>query len=220
MPVTRLYLIRHGATEANRARPYRLQGRGTDLPLDEVGRSQARRASEVLVSAGVRLAVVYSSPLRRAMETARLVAEPHGLEPCPVALLTEADVGRWESLTWDEVRAREPELHDRFHADPGRVPYPEGESFADVAVRVVPVMADLALKHPGEVIAVVAHNVVNRAYLAELLGVPIERARALRQSNGGINVIDYHEDGRVEVFSVNGALHLEGLETAGARPVG
>ena len=219
MSVTRVYLIRHGATEANRARPYRLQGRGTDLSLDELGRAQAERASGALVSSGVRLAAVYSSPLSRAMETARMVAEPHGLVPEPVEGLTEADVGRWEGLTWEDVREREPALYDRFHGDPGRVPYPEGESFSDVAERVSPVMSRLASEHPGETIAVVAHNVVNRAYLAGLLGVPIERARALRQSNGGINVIEY-EDGRVQVFTVNAALHLEGLETAGANPAG
>ena len=179
MSVTRVYLIRHGATEANRARPYRLQGRGTDLPLDALGRAQAERTAGALVTAGVRLVAVYSSPLSRALETARVVAEPHGLVPQAVEGLTEADVGRWEGLTWDDVQSREPELFERFHGDPGRVPYPDGESFADVADRVSPVMAGLASEHPGESIAVVAHNVVNRAYLAGLLGVPIERARAL-----------------------------------------
>jgi broad specificity phosphatase PhoE len=220
MPITRVYLIRHGATEANRARPYRLQGRGTDLPLDGLGRLQAERAAEALVSAGLKLDAVYSSPLRRAFETAQIVGEPHGLEPRPLDGLTEADVGRWEGLTWEEVQAREPDLYERFHADPGRVPYPEGESFADVAQRVSPIIAALVSKHPGETVAVVAHNVVNRAYLAGLLGVPIERARTLRQSNGGINVIEYQEDGQAQVFSVNSALHLEGVETAGAKTAG
>lgn len=219
MSVTRVYLIRHGATEANRARPYRIQGRGTDLALDAVGRAQAERASGALVAGGVRLSAVYSSPLRRAVETARWVAEPHGLGAQAVEGLTEADVGRWEGLTWDDVREREPDLYDRFHADPGRVPYPEGESFADVAERVTPVMGRLALEHRGESIAVVAHNVVNRAYLAGLLGVPIERARAIRQSNGGINVVEY-EDSRAQVFTVNAALHLEGVETPGTKPAG
>lgn len=219
MPTTRVYLIRHGATEANRARPYRLQGRRIDLPLDALGRSQAERAAGALVSAGVKLDAVYSSPLLRAMETARLVGGPHGLEPRSTDGLTEADVGRWEGLTWEEVRAREPELYERFHTDPGRVPYPEGESFADVAQRVSPVIADLASKHPDQTLAVVAHNVVNRAYLAGLMGLPVERARALRQSNGGINTIHY-EEGQAQVFTLNSALHLEGLETAGAKPAG
>lgn len=219
MSLTRVYLIRHGATEANRARPYRLQGRGTDLPLDELGRAQARRASEALAGSGVVLEAVYTSPLSRAVETARVVGDAYGLAPRVVAGLTEADVGRWEGLTWEEVQAREPELYERFHGDPGRVRYPEGESFEDVAERVGPEMARLAREHPGVAIAVVAHNVVNRAYLAGLLGVPIERARALRQSNGGISVIEY-EDGEARVFSVNAALHLEGVETSGARPAG
>jgi broad specificity phosphatase PhoE len=212
---TRVYLLRHGATEANRAVPYRLQGSGIDLPLDALGNEQARRAAEALAALG--LEAVYASPLLRAMETARWVARAHGLGLVAVAELAEADVGRWEGLTWEQARERDPEWHDRFHANPGAVPYPGGESFLDVGRRVSPAIAGLAAAHPGARIAVVGHNVVNRAYLAPLLGLTIEKARALRQANGGINLIEYEEE-QIRVVTLNACLHLEGLETLGAPP--
>jgi broad specificity phosphatase PhoE len=169
---------------------------------------QASRAGEAL--AHVSFAAVYSSPLLRAMETARIIVEHRGLEPVSVADLTEAEVGRWEGLTWDEARAQDPGLYEQFMADPGSVPYPEGESFLDVQKRVAPALAAIAHRHPGSHVVVVGHNVVNRAYLALPLGLPIARARSVRQSNGGINIVEF-EDSTATVLSLNSCLHLDGL---------
>ena len=207
-PMTRIFLLRHGATSSNRQVPYRLQGRWSDHPLDALGITQATRAAEALSS--VKFAAAYSSPLSRALETARLIVAPRGLEPQTVSDLIEADLGRWEGLTWDEARARDPELFDRFMADPGAVPYPDGESFLDVQRRVAPALAAVAERHPDADVLVVGHNVVNRAYLALPLGIPISRARAIRQSNGGINIIEF-EGANATVVCLNACLHLEGL---------
>jgi broad specificity phosphatase PhoE len=206
---TVVYLLRHGATAVNREVPNRLQGKGIDLPLDPIGREQAARAAEAL--AGHRLEAVYASPMLRALQTASIVAEPHRLTPAPIEAIIEADVGRWEGLTWAEASAQDPEQYDRFHANPGTIPYPDGESFQDVQRRAIPALAALAANHPGGRIAVIAHNVVNRAVLASLLGLPIDLARSLRQSNCGINVLHYRPGG-VELFAMNACLHLEGLE--------
>lgn len=211
--MTRIILLRHGATALNRAVPYRIQGRLSDPPLDELGRRQARAAAAAVSGAGLRLVAVYTSPLRRAFETAQALAEPLGVAVIAQSDLIEADVGRWEGRTWAEVEAAEPGEFARFMADPGTVPYPGGESFLDVQRRVSPVLEGLAAEHRGQTIGVVAHNVVNRAVLARLLGVPIERARALRQSNGGINVLE--DDGHgLRVAMLNVALHLEGIDAA------
>lgn len=208
--MTVVYLLRHGATAANRCVPYRLQGRGADLPLDPLGEAQALRTAEVL--AGRDLTAVYSSPLLRARQTADRVAGGAGLVPVIVPALTEADVGLWEGLSWEEIRRRDPDRLERFLAAPGTVPYPGGESFLDVQRRVAPALAALAEAHPEGRIAVVGHNVVNRAYLALLLGLPIDRARSLRQANGGINVL--HLDGsETPVLTLNACLHLDGLES-------
>ncbi len=205
MAETIVYLLRHGATAANREVPYRLLGRSLDLSLDEEGTDQARRAGEAL--RGHRLAAVYASPMVRALETAARVASPHGLEPVVVEGLIEADLGRWEGLTWEQARAADPEHHEAFLAHPGTVPYPDGESFKDAQDRMIPTVAGLAARHPGERIAVVSHNVTNRAYLAGLMGIPIDRAREIRQANGGISVIRYDWSHPV-VESLNVTFHL------------
>ncbi|MEO6811729.1 MAG: histidine phosphatase family protein [Isosphaeraceae bacterium] len=202
---TLVYLLRHGATALNRLVPYRLQGRGSDPSLDPEGQDQARRAAGALAT--LPITAVYTSPLARAFETAAIVALPHRLDPVAVPALIEADIGRWEGLTWTEAQAQDPDQHARFHADPGATAYPDGESFLDVSRRVGPTLADLADAHLGEQIIVVGHNVVNRAYLATLLGLPIDLARSLRQSNGGINLIQY--DGpSARVVTLNATLHL------------
>jgi broad specificity phosphatase PhoE len=209
--MTVVYLIRHGSTAVNRQVPYRLQGRQIDVGLDPEGAEQARRAAAAL--AGCEVAAVYTSPLIRARETAAAVALPHTLEPIAVPELIEADLGRWEGLTWAEAEARDPEHYQLFHAHPGTVPYPDGESFLDVQRRVEPVVARLAAAHPGRGIIVVGHNVVNRAYLAGIFGLPIDLARPIRQANGGINVIRY-EGPQAQVETLNAWFHLGDLGPA------
>jgi broad specificity phosphatase PhoE len=203
---TTVYLLRHGATAANREIPYRLLGRTLDLPLDEEGRDQARRAADVLQSLPIE--AVYCSPLLRARETAYAIASTCcGIQPIPFADLIEADLGRWEGLTWDQALEADPEHYEAFHANPGTVPYPGGESFLDAQRRMISCIDMLTSWHGFGQIAVVSHNVTNRAYLAGLLGIPIDHARAIRQANGGINVIRY-EGGKPQVETLNSRFHL------------
>src|SRR5262245_19291010 len=112
---TILYLIRHGATEANLARPPLLQGCRHDLPLAPLGIRQAEATRDFLAIRPVDSC--YCSPMRRAVQTATIVAAPHGLAPVPLEALTECDVGRWEGLDWETIRAREPESFRQFMAD-------------------------------------------------------------------------------------------------------
>ncbi|MDB5351615.1 MAG: Phosphoglycerate mutase [Planctomycetota bacterium] len=207
--MTRIYLLRHGATTANREVPYRLQGRGSDRPLDETGLRQADAAGRVLAS--IKLNGLYSSPLLRALQTARSLGSHHGRIPIPIPGLIEGDIGRWEGLTWDEAAVRDPDHHARFMTNPGTVPYPDGESFLDVQRRASIAIAELAAAHRGETIAIVGHNILNRAYLSPLLGLPIDRARGIRQSNCGINVIEVEPEGGSVLITLNSALHLDGL---------
>lgn len=202
-----LYLLRHGATAANRENPYRLQGRHLDLELDETGRRQAQQAANALRQ--VPLSAVYCSPLIRARQTASPIARIQNLTPIENDGLTEADIGRWEGKTWAEVEAEEPELYREFMKHPGLVRYLDGESFLDVQKRVTPVLSGLAERHDGQAIAVVSHNIVNRAVLAGLIGLPINAARSIKQSNGGISLIEYGGH-RPTVVMLNSCLHLGG----------
>src|SRR5262249_9601668 len=115
---TVLYLIRHGATEANLAKPARLQGRRHNPPLARVGVRQAQATRDFLAIRPIH--ACYCSPLLRAVQTATIVAAPHGLAPIPVEALTECDVGRWEGLDWQTIRSLDPEGFQRFHGGPGQ----------------------------------------------------------------------------------------------------
>ena len=204
---TLLLLIRHGATDCNLARPPRLQGRGINLGLSVEGRRQAEQTASFL--RGCRLDRVYSSPLKRAWETATALARPQELSVEAVAELVEVDVGRWENLSWDEIRRDDAAAYAQFLEDCGTFGYAGGENMLQVQQRVTPILTGLLQQNVGKRIAVVCHSVANRAYLAGLLQLPLARCRDLAQDNCGLNVVVYR-DGQAELRTLNSVFHLDG----------
>src|SRR5437762_538885 len=153
---TTLYLLRHAATEANLAQPPRLQGRHNP-PLARLGIRQAEATRDFLAIRPIDYC--YCSPMLRAVQTAAIVAAPHGLAPQPIEALTECEVGRWEGLDWQTIRQRDAEGYQRFMANPAEHGYPGGESFADVHQRASAALEALLTEHAGEAILVVGHHV-------------------------------------------------------------
>src|SRR5262245_13991006 len=125
-----MLLLRHGATENNVARPLRLQGCRSDLPLSAEGRIQAERTAAYL--ARYRLDAIYSSPLLRAQQTSAAIAARHGLPVETISELTEVDVGEWEGRAWEEIERREADAHRAFMENPAVNPYRGGESLNQV----------------------------------------------------------------------------------------
>ena len=201
-----LYLVRHGATANNWARPPRLQGRRTDPGLSEEGHHQARQTG--LALADLPLSTVYTSPLLRARQTARAVAEPHGLEVEVVQDLIEVDVGQWEGRSWDEIQKTDPEAYRLFTTDAGVHPYLGGENLGTVQARVIPALEQLMADNLGRLVAAVGHNCLNRAYLAHLLGMPLAKYRSIPQDNCGLNLLRYYH-GRVKPVTINAVTHLD-----------
>lgn len=200
-----LYLIRHGATDNNQASPPRLQGR-TDTCLSVDGLRQAERTAQWLASRPV--AAVYSSPLLRARQTAESIARGRHLKVQPVGDLIEVDIGRWEGLSWEEVERTDPEAYRRFMADASTNPYLGGEDLSTVQARVIPAVERLMAQNAGRLIVAVAHNVVNRAYLAHLLRMPLAHYRSIPQDNCGVNLLR-SQNGRIKVVTLNSVDHLQ-----------
>ncbi len=200
-----LYLIRHGATKNNLASPPLLQGSGTDPGLSTEGHNQAAKTASQL--AHLPISAVYSSPLKRAMETGIAVAQAHAVSCQSIEELIEVDVGRWRDRHWEEIAENEPEAYKNFIRDPASHPYAEGETFADVFKRTLPVFNRLLDTHSGQSIVVIGHNVVNRVYLAHLANIPLSKSREIRQANCGINIITRrkHKD---QLITMNAAFHL------------
>ena len=203
---TLLYLVRHGATPANEQRPYVLQGRGIDTSLSDTGQQQAAAVAEFLADRP--LDAVISSPMKRARETADAIAQPHQIKASVLDNISECDVGRWEGRDWDSIMQDDAEAYSRFIDDPGIHGYPDGESYQDVLDRVGTPIDNLLAAHRGQTVALVAHNIVNRVYLARLMGWPISRAREIRQDNTGINVIRGRDD-EITLMSFNVRFHLD-----------
>jgi broad specificity phosphatase PhoE len=203
--MTTLLLVRHGATAANLSRPSTLQGLRPDSELAPPGLEQARALGQALRSFPV--VTIYSSPLRRALATAKVIGSQLGVAVVVEPGLVEADVGLWAGLSWEEVERDWPDAYRAFHDDPEQSGYLGGESLEDVRRRVLPVAERLVSSHEGESVVAVAHGAVNRVLLACWLGLPLRYARRLPQDNGGFSLVEF-QGGSAQVRSLNETAHL------------
>lgn len=188
---TRLYLVRHGATALSAED--RFAG-ATDVELSGEGRAQVEHLAVRL--ADDRITAVYASPLRRTMETARLIARPHGLTPIPCDGLREIHHGRWEGLRRAEVEAQFSDEYAAWEADPFTFAPEGGESGLNVLARALPVIRDIVLKHAGENVVVVSHKATLRLLISSLLGFDARGYRdRLDQSPACLNLDFSHLKG-------------------------
>lgn len=164
-------LVRHGETDWNRER--RFQGHA-DVPLNASGRAQVRTLAEEL--AGERFAAAYTSPLRRAAESAEILAATLGVELHASEALREVDVGSWSGLTVDEVESRYPEGFARW-IDWRCEGWEDGEAYEDFSRRVVGGLRELAVRHPDEQVLAVTHGGPIRSALASALGLSLDEVR-------------------------------------------
>ena len=187
---TIVYLVRHGSVVGAETR--RFIGH-LDVPLSPSGEAEAAALGRKL--AGTKLAAAYCSDLARTRRTAEILATPHGLEAVPLPALREFSMGRWEGLTAAEIRALDPAAFEAWMADVGRFQFPGGESLADVSARAWPAFEDIAARHPGSRILVVAHGGPNRILLCRALGIRPERILALGQDYAALSVLERDTSG-------------------------
>ncbi len=187
--MTTILLARHGETDWNREG--RFQGHA-DPPLNDTGRAQAVELGEALRAD--ELAAIYSSPLRRALETAEVVAASRGLEPIPVEWLREIDVGSWQGLTRPEIEQRFPGQFARWlDYEQG---WEDGESYDELGRRVVSALLELADRHAGERILAVTHGGPIRAAFAFAAGTSHAEARRHGPAIANVFVAEFAvEDG-------------------------
>ncbi len=183
---SRILLIRHGRTHLNAAGL--LRGH-LDPPLDEVGRAEAGRLGKALAKDEIRLVV--ASPLLRAVQTAKAIAAPHGIEVTVDERLVDRDYGAWAGHAKREVEAK----HGTLDNAPGVEP------LADVTERAIKAVEELALRSVGTSTVAVTHDVVLRQVLVALcpnLGDP----EGIAQHTGCLNSLVYR-DGAWSVESLN-----------------
>lgn len=173
-----LILVRHGETLHN---VNRITQGWSDSELSERGREQVLRLAERIRA--MQPTALYSSPLGRAMSTARAIADATGLEIVQLDDLREMNYGRWEGRAFLDIRVEEEELYRRFIADED-CPCPGGESHADVRRRMMRALETVN----SERAVVVAHGTAIRIGATALLNLPLMSAMRFAQDNAAMNV--------------------------------
>ena len=203
--ITRVFLVRHGATPLTA--DDRFAG-SSDVPLGPEGLVQVERLAERLAAAPI--AAVYSSPLRRTVATATVVAAPHGLSPILADDLREIDHGRWEGLRRDEVQRLYPEEYAAWERDPLDVAPQGGENGRQVLARALPVMTDIIRRHAGQSILVVAHKATNRLLIAQWLGIDLHGYRdRIEQLPACLNLLDFQRPDQARLVLLNDVSHYD-----------
>jgi len=198
----RVILVRHGETAWNRDRIFR--GR-EDIPLNERGLAQA----QTLAAAVARIPVhaVYSSPLSRAAETARPVADRHGLAVIPEPDLVDLDYGAWQGRRAEDVEREWPAEMRIWRSAPHDCRIPGGETLGQVRDRADRLLRRLGAAHSGRTVVLVSHRIVAKIILCHVLGLPEDRCGGILQSNACLNVFDMG-DSRAVVRLMNDTCHL------------
>jgi probable phosphoglycerate mutase len=200
---TRIFLIRHGATQLTAEN--RFSG-AVGVDLSDEGRWQVARLGERLRDEQV--AAIYSSPLSRTMDTARIIKGPSELEIQARDGLREISHGRWEGLTRAEVEARFVGEYEQWEEDPFTFAPEGGESGVAVLARALPVMREIVAHHPGQKVIVVSHKATIRLLLSSLLGIDARGYRdRLDQAPASLNVLDFKDPVRARLMLYNDTSH-------------
>jgi len=203
--MTRLLLVRHGATQLTSEN--RFSG-AIGVDLSDEGRWQAAKLSERLATAPVR--AVYASPLGRTLETAKILAEPHGLAITERDGLREISHGHWEGLTRGEVEERFGHEYTAWESDPFTFAPEGGESGLSVLSRALPVVREIVVAHPEETVLVVSHKATLRLLLSSLLGFDARGYRdRLDQSPACLNVVDFKGPVHARLMLFNDISHYQ-----------
>jgi broad specificity phosphatase PhoE len=200
---TRVFLIRHGATELSAED--RFAG-AVDVLLSDAGRDQARRLGHRLAPEAI--TVAFASPMKRTMETARLVVESQAIAVTPVDGIREIAHGRWEGKRRDEVEKEFPQEYARYEDDPFSFAPVGGETGLQVTARALPELLKIVEDHSEEQIVIVSHKATIRLLLSSLLGFdPRKYRERLDQAPCALNILDFKDAGHARLTLFNDTSH-------------
>ncbi len=186
--MTEIIIVRHGETEWNVGEIFR--GR-IDIELNETGIKQAELLAKYLSKQTID--AIYSSPLKRALRTAEIIAGYHKLDVDIVSGLIDFNYGQWQGLSHQEVKDKYKELYTAWINRPDQVKMPAGENLDDVKKRAMDVVTDIISRYKGTVV-LVSHRVVNKVLICALLGLDNSRFWNIKQDTGGITTFTYENE--------------------------
>lgn len=188
--MTRLVLVRHGETDWNVEGRYQGQA---DPPLNRKGVEQAERVARQLHPLGIEL--IYSSPLRRAWQTAQIIAEALHVPVYPEPRLMEINQGEWEGRLVTDIARTYPELFRRWEETPWEVTLPGGENLREVQKRVYAAVDDIVARHPHQTVALVTHRLPIALLKIRYQGYDPKEVRKIPIPNTHWEVIEIEEAG-------------------------
>jgi broad specificity phosphatase PhoE len=203
-----VYLIRHGETAWNSSG--RWQG-ALPVPLNDIGREQARKLGLYLASAEIAFDAIYSSDLPRAYETAAIVADILDKAPRTDERWRELDIGVFQGLTRQEIEERSPDAFAQFLADPLEYVIPGGESRRQLQERAYAALCDLAAITSSSRIAVVTHGGTVKMLLLRLFGQNRADVEGQEISNTSLTILE-RASGKWRVAAIGRTPHLSGMQ--------
>ncbi|HZQ10207.1 MAG TPA: alpha-ribazole phosphatase [Anaerolineae bacterium] len=201
-----LYLVRHGESAWNTLRLYTGQ---RDVPLSERGQLQVQRVAEHLQRTAFEM--IYSSPLRRAHDTASAIANLKQMALHDDTRLAEISHGAWEGNSVSVVREQYADEYDAWRTQPHTVQMPDGESLEDVAERVGNFLQEVFARHSEGNVLIVSHDAVLRVIVLQTLGLGLEYFWRWRFDNASCSVVEQRADGQFRLALLNDVHYLEGI---------
>jgi len=201
----KLILVRHSETLQNRR--HRIQG-FLDLELSDLGRKQADAIAEALKDELVE--AVYSSPLKRALSTARRIGRLHRVKIQVLDELKEMNLGSLDGLSWDEVSQRYPHFWENWLADATSVQIPDGESLLQVQTRTWAALQRIRAQGHQNSVVLVSHFFPLVSLISRVLDLPLSQFRKIGLEVGSISVLEF-EGSRALLRRLNDTCHLEGI---------
>ncbi len=196
--MARIIIVRHGETEWNRQ--MRVQGGRSDIPLNDRGRVQAENVRDALKTE--KLAAIYSSPMLRAFETARIIGTIHNLKIKTLAKLSEIDAGDYEGIPIAQLSKRFSQTITELGEGDELPRTPGGESLNDVQERAWQVVSSIAAAHSGETVLVVTHYFVILSVICKVLELPLVNVSRFYMTNASISSINMNGSvPRLETFN-------------------
>ena len=203
--MTRLYLVRHGETDWNKAS--KIQGR-IDTELSAYGVEQAQKLAKRLTSEEIN--VIYSSSLQRALRTAEIIADYKNCSIQKSDKYHEICLGPWEGLTINEIQEKYSEHLWTYREDPANFNLPGAETFLELTERTYSAILDIVNKHDGKNILLVSHGTTIKAAIIKILGIDIINYNKFRIDNASISIIGFSGDisEKPVVLCLNDTNHL------------
>ncbi len=206
MTSVRLLLVRHGQTPFNR--DLKLQGK-TNEGLTSLGIRQATALAQALRSESP--AAVYSSPLKRSLETDGLIASAHNITAKINSGLAEMDIGLLDGLTYKEISEKFPEFVRLWESDPTKAVPPSGETISRLQTRCWAAINGIVKVHPEGTVIIVSHSFSIASIVCKAIKMPLSSFKSLRIDLGSISELSIYDDAAI-LSRLNDTSHLNGLK--------